>query len=292
MNTVSIIIPSYNRPAYLKEAVISSINQTIKPKEIFIIDDGSDSIHVDEILKLEELDSCVKIFLQKGNKGVSRCRNIGLKEATGKYIIFLDDDDTLNPDMIKHSLANIGEYDAVSCRTNVFSDKVIINESPLLKTYNWQSTAPFSTYSMEDNPAEHLSLYHPMIHSFLVKKSCLEGIYFPEDLNYGEDFMVWLSLCIKGCKFKKANFIGANYRIHGENDSLKVGIDSKLKFYEKILTELKLSNRIKNITYIKMMKILLFNFDLRFVYYLLKSLIRIDYLIIHLSHFLRVSKYF
>jgi len=287
MNYVSIIIPSYNRPFYLKEAIESALNQSISPKEILIIDDGSDQQNLGKILALENLHSTVRIFAQKTQQGVSHCRNIGIEKSTGEYIIFLDDDDTLHPDMIKNCLDSIGGYDVLSCRINVFCEG--FERTPrFIYAYNWQLSAQFKLYEMEKHPAEHIFLFNTLVPSFFIKKTSLKDVHFPTDLVYGEDTYAWLMLAAKNFKFKKTNFIGANYRIHQKNYSLNSLIEDKLKFYFKILKELDISNQVKNMTYIKMTKVLLFNLDSRFILYLFKAFQDFDYLVIHLFHYFKV----
>ncbi len=105
---VSVIVPSYNRFKYLVNAVNSVLNQTYKNVEIIVINDGSD----EEEYYSNQLDSKVKIIHQDKNqkeiKGFSSdaIRNVGVKEASGKYIAFLDDDDIwMNEKLEKQILA-------------------------------------------------------------------------------------------------------------------------------------------------------------------------------------------
>lgn len=93
-NLVSIIIPHFNRSLLLKEAVDSVKKQTYKSWEIIIVDDGSE---YDEWFNIQAYqEENIKIFRRTdGVKGPSRCRNIGVSKARGKYLIFLDSDDLL-----------------------------------------------------------------------------------------------------------------------------------------------------------------------------------------------------
>ena len=95
---ISIIIPTYNRAKFLLEAVNSVFNQTVKPFEIIVIDDGSND-NTKEVL--ENLD--VKYIYQK-NRGVSSARNRGVKEAKGDWICFLDSDDIWLEDKLKEQI--------------------------------------------------------------------------------------------------------------------------------------------------------------------------------------------
>ncbi|MCX5811253.1 MAG: glycosyltransferase [Proteobacteria bacterium] len=84
---VSVIITTYNRRRFLKEAVVSVLNQDYQNKEVIVIDDGSTD---ESILEIEGLP--VKYIL-KENGGISSARNKGIEVSQGEYIAFLDVDD-------------------------------------------------------------------------------------------------------------------------------------------------------------------------------------------------------
>lgn len=97
---VSIIIPCYNSENYIKQSILSAINQTYKNIEIIVVDDGSK----DESIKvIEKFSQNIKIIKQN-NLGGGAARNRGLQEATGKYIKFLDADDVLYLNAIEEQI--------------------------------------------------------------------------------------------------------------------------------------------------------------------------------------------
>ncbi|WP_417558700.1 glycosyltransferase family 2 protein [Mesoflavibacter zeaxanthinifaciens] len=111
---VSIIIPSYNSKVYLKEAVTSALNQTYKPLEIIVVDDGSIDNTSDLFPEFESKEvRCFSIV----NGGASSARNFGLSKATGDYIQFLDADDILAPTKIEKQLALMERLNADVCYT-------------------------------------------------------------------------------------------------------------------------------------------------------------------------------
>ncbi len=97
---VSVIIPIYNTEEFIERSVESIIAQSYGNLEIILVDDGSEDGSREACRKLIERDSRIKYFYQK-NRGVSAARNLGLKEATGKYIFFCDSDDTWKSGLIK-----------------------------------------------------------------------------------------------------------------------------------------------------------------------------------------------
>ncbi|NWF98010.1 MAG: glycosyltransferase [Nitrospirae bacterium] len=98
---VSVVIACYNQAVFLPEAVESVINQIYQDFEIIIVNDGStdDTQQTAEMLAKKYPDNIIKIINQK-NMGVSSARNAGIKASMGKYILPLDADDMLHPDML------------------------------------------------------------------------------------------------------------------------------------------------------------------------------------------------
>lgn len=103
MNLISIIIPVYNAEKYIHRCIKSVVNQSYKELEIIAVNDGStdDSLSICETLAAQ--DNRIKVFSQI-NGGVSKARNTGLRLAKGKYVMFLDSDDYMLPDMCKTML--------------------------------------------------------------------------------------------------------------------------------------------------------------------------------------------
>lgn len=97
---ISVIIPVFNVEKYLKRCVESVLNQTYYNLEILLIDDGSTDRSGIICEELKKDDSRIKVF-HKRNAGVSSARNVGIKNATGKYLIFIDSDDRLEFTMIE-----------------------------------------------------------------------------------------------------------------------------------------------------------------------------------------------
>lgn len=96
--TVSIIIPTFNRSALLKQALISCMEQTYQDFEVIIIDDGSTD---DTKQMVEGLNSKKITYIYQENCGRSRARNKALTLAKGKYITFLDSDDLYLPNKLE-----------------------------------------------------------------------------------------------------------------------------------------------------------------------------------------------
>jgi len=109
--TFSIIVPTYNREALICETLDSVREQTYRPIEIIVVDDGSTD-DTESVVRLwtgnnETDDLTLKYFYQK-NSGVGAARNFGIKQLSGKYVQFLDSDDRISPKRLQ-KLADVFE---------------------------------------------------------------------------------------------------------------------------------------------------------------------------------------
>lgn len=102
---VSVIITAYNYVGYLPRAIKSALTQTYTNIELIVIDDGS----TDATASLMDTYPSVQ-YIYQDNKGLPSARNNGIKHALGKYLVFLDADDWLQPDAIENNLALIHQH--------------------------------------------------------------------------------------------------------------------------------------------------------------------------------------
>lgn len=105
---VSIIVPVYNVELYIEQCIKSMINQTYNNCEFIFVNDGTKDNSVDIIKKYMKKDHRIKLKEQE-NSGVSSARNLGLKEACGEYIVFVDSDDYLATDFVEYMLTLIAK---------------------------------------------------------------------------------------------------------------------------------------------------------------------------------------
>ena len=97
----SIVIASYNIEKYISKSINSVLSQSYKDYELIVVDDASTDGTADVI---KEYKDKIKFIEHKENKMLGGTRNTGIKEANGKYIIFLDGDDYLNNDFVLEKL--------------------------------------------------------------------------------------------------------------------------------------------------------------------------------------------
>lgn len=111
---VSVIIPVYNAKPYLKECLDSLKNQTLKNIEIICVNDGSTDTSLDILRKYEAKDKRFKV-IDKPNSGAGDCRNVGMKQAKGQYLLFLDADDIFAQSMCEKACFQIMKDKADIC---------------------------------------------------------------------------------------------------------------------------------------------------------------------------------
>lgn len=108
---ISIVVPVYNVEQYLDQCVESILNQTYKNIEVLLMDDASPDGSGKICDAWAERDSRVRVFhLPHG--GLSVARNKGLENMTGQYVLFVDSDDYIAPDLVATVYGHLVQYDA------------------------------------------------------------------------------------------------------------------------------------------------------------------------------------
>lgn len=117
---VSVIVPCYNAEKYIDRCVQSLVQQTIglEQMQIILVDDASTDRTLEKICDWQlQYYETIQIMHNYENRRQGTCRNMGLQQATGKYIAFVDADDWIEPDMYEQmtAIAEAGECDVVQC---------------------------------------------------------------------------------------------------------------------------------------------------------------------------------
>ncbi len=101
MPKVSVIIPVYNTENYLRDCLDSITGQTLEDIEILCIDDCSTDFSLQILYEYAQRDSRIRVFRNSENKGLSATRNVGIDNACGEYIQFVDSDDMIEQDTLE-----------------------------------------------------------------------------------------------------------------------------------------------------------------------------------------------
>lgn len=123
---VSLVIPVYNSARFLSQCLESIISQSYRNLEIICVNDGSTDNSLTILNAFADMDNRIAVFSKKNEgKGAASARNMGLQNATGEYIQFLDSDDFFEPDMVEMLVRKAIETkaDVVICRGQTFDDE-------------------------------------------------------------------------------------------------------------------------------------------------------------------------
>jgi glycosyltransferase involved in cell wall biosynthesis len=185
MPRVSAIIPTYNRKAFVLEAVDSVLAQTYRDYELIVVDDGS-ADGTGEVLKQygEQL-----LYTIQANKGISAARNHGLEIAHGEFIAFLDSDDLWLPEKLQQQVAFMDEHpQAQICYTDEIWIRRGVRVNPRKK---------HAKYSGEIYPhCLPLCIISPS--SALMRRGLFEQVgAFDPQLPVCEDYDLWLRVAAR-----------------------------------------------------------------------------------------------
>ena len=192
---VSIIIPVYNVENYLRVCLNSVCRQTLEGIEVIAVDDGSTD---GSPAILEEYAEQYPDFFHVyhiPNQGVSHARNYGVSKAQGEYILFVDSDDFIAPDMCEllYGKAVRDNDDVVFCR--YFS----VRERPLTKRITRsKSKAYIVSYDKDFNVHEHkyqLTHISPFPWDKLFRRSLVEKYPFPQGLRFEDLAIMYPLMC-------------------------------------------------------------------------------------------------
>ena len=223
MAEVSIIIPTKNRPGLISQAINSVLHQTYTNWELFIVNDSTK-----EIL-LNQSDPRIHLVKNKLLPGANGARNTGINLSSGKYIAFLDDDDTWDSNKLVKQVKIMQSEEAILCYTG----KEIIFQK------NNMTQKKYSYYTTILNPSVTLQ-----VHNYIGTTSCIlvkseilkNNVTFDENMHSLQDYDLYLELA------KRGDFIGIpenlvtyNFDEHINHTSFrkKAFVRSVIQIYKK-----------------------------------------------------------
>ena len=178
---ISIIIPAYNVEEYLEKCLESIISQNFDKVEIIIVDDGSTDKSLQIAKEYQKKYPEKTRVISQENKGQGGARNTGIKNATGKYLLFVDSDDYLNPHMIEKMIneAIRTHSEIVTCGYRIEYKGLSIPVSPMRKK------------TMDSLTALRALSQNKGINNYpwgkLYAASCFKDVKFPDEKKGFED---------------------------------------------------------------------------------------------------------
>jgi len=120
MDLVSVIIPYYRKRNFVKETLISVINQNYENLEVLVIYDDTNLNDFEFLKKISKIDNRIKIIKNLERLGSGFSRNVGIENANGKYVAFLDADDTWSPDKLESQISFMKKNDYKLTHTSYY----------------------------------------------------------------------------------------------------------------------------------------------------------------------------
>lgn len=188
---VSVIIPVYNVEKYLKKCVDSVLNQSYKNIEILLVDDGSTDCSPDICDYYRTIDNRVKCF-HKANGGQGSARNVGIRNAKGRFIYFLDSDDYIDSSLFFSVIPYMLEENLDLC---FFSADVVLEDGE-----KWDKNSYLRTNKYE--PKSGINLFIELRKNneyivsnclFITKKELIDENYLlvPEGMFYEDNYFLF-----------------------------------------------------------------------------------------------------
>jgi len=213
---VSVIIPTRNRPGFLKEALESVLSQTYKNYEIIVVDDGGED--VSEMINSLDHGGKIIYLRHEDGKGPSATRNTGLKVAKGKYIAYLDDDDIYYPThletlipFLERSNYKVAYSDSYQASQTWITDRYVITDKKI-------------KYNFDFDRQKFLVCNYIHIISIVHRRELLDEVgLFDEKLETHEDW----DLCVRlsqACDFYHIPKATVEFRVR---DDMTNAITSK-----------------------------------------------------------------
>lgn len=220
---VSIVIPFHNVQEYIETALTTIVNQTLKETEIICINDNSDDGSLDIVQRFAQNDGRFKIINLDSRQGQGFARNIGIDNATGKYIGFVDADDWVNETMFEKLFNKAEETnsDISMCKTILFdekSQKEMFDGYYQLNSLNNFLDRSFSSYEIKDN----LLNFNVAIWNKIYKTDFLKNlnIKFPSGYIY-EDLPFFFETLLKSGNLSIVNENLYYYRINRPGSTMQ-----------------------------------------------------------------------
>lgn len=196
---VSVIIPVYNMEKYIEQCINSVLSQTYGNIEIILVNDGSKDNSLSICEEFAQKNRNIKLIDQK-NQGVSCARNVGMEQAAGEFIAFLDADDTLTVNAIE-TLVNA----AVSNNADLTIGKACGETNVPISVYQGEE---YLKKVLEDNPVAY------SVWGILYRSDFTRNISFPKGYAAHEDsYFLFL------CAVKKPKVVTLNEEVYCYNNN-------------------------------------------------------------------------
>ncbi len=222
----SIVVPTLNREPELRRCIDSVLSQTFQDWELLIVDDGSTDSTAKLISSYQEINKRI-IFISRPNQrrqGGNTCRNIGIENAEGKYISFLDSDDAFGSDRLKYL------FDFI-CRNRDFQAFY----SGALKVFNLEKYVSCASKQIQNTDSLFDFIFSEnsfvQTSTFVVSSNLAKKVRFDENLKRHQDYDFFIRIGLHS-KWKFVNHSNV-YLFQSDLGKQKIDFNSCMIFYDK-----------------------------------------------------------
>lgn len=189
MPAVTVVIPAFNSERYIGEALASIQGQTLRDVEVLLIDDGSTDNTLGEVERFS--DSLDLTIVRQANAGPSAARNVGIRQARGRYCAFLDADDVMLPECLATQFALLAADPGFGL---VLTDVMTFDEGGIIHRARWNLSETSSETALERLLLENFVTTSAVM---APKERLIEAGLFSEDRRVAEDYELWLRLAAR-----------------------------------------------------------------------------------------------
>ena len=219
---ISFITASYNYEEYIGETIKSVLAQTISDWEMIVVDDGSKDKSVNLIKKFCKKDSRVRLFRHQGGKncGLAKTLQLGLEKSSGDWIVFLESDDTIEPNYLEEKIKIINNYPTVKF---IFNDVNPVGNQKGFDALNKNAACNYfkkmhervNRMTFPQRPFKEFKDFNfiPTFSCVMLKKEILDDVSFVSPIPQWLDTYLWSQLVGK-YEFFYVDKKLTNWRLH------------------------------------------------------------------------------
>lgn len=218
----SIIVPTYNSSQYISKCINSIQSQTVSDFECIIINDGSNDNTID-ICNAQTLNDTRFHIITTSNKGTSNARNVGLEQARGKYIVFVDSDDWIEPTLLEDILKNSKDEDIIQ--------------------YDFYKISCENKYAIHINSTMNLIIQGEgaVVWKRAFKRDIIKDLRFNTTIRGGEDYLFCTQAFLNCKTYKYLCKCLYNYNTNNEQSIMHCG------YIENFIDQLKATLEVEKI---------------------------------------------
>lgn len=205
---VSAVITTFNRATIVKDAIRSVAAQTVEVFELIVIDDGSTDETQESVLREFKSLSIPSRYIRKENGGMASSLNLGVIEAKGTWIAFLDDDDLWQEDHIQRCLGIMSQFPELGCVSGLRDENGALQLVPSHLMTSYRSSNLDKAVVIKNCQPLKLPFFTPVVGTSLINKNLFSRIQFEPEAGARLDiYFFW--------RLSELTSIGLDLRSHG-----------------------------------------------------------------------------